>query len=48
MQPDTRRFQHQEPNMGHTVEFKRPDGQAVKGYLAEAANPVASVVVIQE
>ena len=34
--------------MGQTVEFKRPDGQVVKGYLAEAANAVASIVVIQE
>ena len=34
--------------MGQTIEFKRPDGQSVEGYLAEAANPIASVVVIQE
>jgi carboxymethylenebutenolidase len=34
--------------MGQTIEFKRPDGQAVAGYLAPAANAVASVVVIQE
>ena len=34
--------------MGKTIEFTRPDGQAVKGYLAEAANPLGSVVVIQE
>ena len=34
--------------MGQTVDFKRPDGQGMKGYLAEAANPVASLVVIQE
>ncbi len=34
--------------MGQTIEFKRPDGQAVQGYLAEAADPVGSVVVIQE
>ncbi len=34
--------------MGSTVEFKRPDGQTVSGYLASAAKPVAAVVVIQE
>lgn len=34
--------------MGSTVTFKRPDGQTVQGYLAEAANARASVVVIQE
>ncbi|HEX6362870.1 MAG TPA: dienelactone hydrolase family protein [Albitalea sp.] len=34
--------------MGTTVEFKRPDGKALKGYFAEAAGAVASVVVIQE
>jgi carboxymethylenebutenolidase len=34
--------------MGTTVEFKRPDGQTVGGWLAEAESPVASVVVIQE
>ena len=34
--------------MGTTVEFKRPDGQTVSGYLASASKPVASVVVIQE
>ena len=34
--------------MGKTVEFKRPDDQAVKGYLAEAPNAVGAVVVIQE
>ena len=34
--------------MGATVEFKRPDGQIVSGYLASASKPVASVVVIQE
>ncbi len=33
---------------GQMIDFKRPDGQSVKGYLAEAANPVASLVVIQE
>ncbi len=31
-----------------TIEFKRPDGQTVKGVLAEAAQPLAAVVVIQE
>ncbi len=34
--------------MGQMIDFKRPDGQAVKGYLAQAVNPVASLVVIQE
>lgn len=34
--------------MGKTVDFKRPDGQTVKGYLAEALNPLGAVVVIQE
>lgn len=34
--------------MGMTVEFRRPDGQTVKGYLAESANAHAAVVVIQE
>lgn len=34
--------------MGQMIEFKRPDGQAVQGYLAEAANPVGALVVIQE
>ncbi len=34
--------------MGATITFTRPDGQTVQGYLAEAANPRASVVVIQE
>jgi carboxymethylenebutenolidase len=34
--------------MGKTIEFKRPDGQAVSGFLAEAASPMGSVVVIQE
>jgi carboxymethylenebutenolidase len=34
--------------MGTTIDFKRPDGKGVKGYLAEAANAAASVVVIQE
>jgi carboxymethylenebutenolidase len=34
--------------MGQTIEFKRPDGQALKAYLAKADNPVGCVVVIQE
>ena len=34
--------------MGKTIEFKRPDGKAVHGYLAEAEAPVGAVVVIQE
>ena len=34
--------------MGTMVEFKRPDGQMASGWLAEAQNAVASVVVIQE
>lgn len=34
--------------MGSMIEFKRPDGQAVRGYLSEAENAVGSVVVIQE
>ena len=34
--------------MGHSIEFRRPDGQAVQGYLAEAESPQAAVVVIQE
>ena len=36
--------------MGRMVEFKRPDGQSVQGYLAEPAHAAGSpgVVVIQE
>lgn len=36
--------------MGKTVEFKRPDGQSVQGWLAEPANAAGApgVVVIQE
>ena len=34
--------------MGHMISFQRPDGQSVQGYLAEAANPVGALVVIQE
>ncbi len=31
-----------------TIEFRRPDGQAVAGHLAEAEQPLGAVVVIQE
>ncbi len=34
--------------MGKTISFKRPDGQSVQGYLAEAGAGAPSVVVIQE
>jgi carboxymethylenebutenolidase len=34
--------------MGTNVEFRRPDGQAVRGYLAEAADARGAMVVIQE
>lgn len=34
--------------MGKTVEYQRPDGKAVQGYLAEADHAFGSVVVIQE
>jgi carboxymethylenebutenolidase len=36
--------------MGKMIEFKRPDGQSVQGYLAEPANAAGApgVVVIQE
>ena len=34
--------------MGQTIEFNRPDGQVLRGYLAEAENPMGAVVVIQE
>ena len=36
--------------MGRTIEYKRPDGQSVAGYLAEPANAAAApgIVVIQE
>src|ERR1700712_1763019 len=36
--------------MGTLVSFKRPDGQDLKGYLAEPANPQGApgIVVIQE
>jgi carboxymethylenebutenolidase len=33
---------------GSIVQFQRPDGKMVDGYLAEAAHPVGSVVVVQE
>jgi carboxymethylenebutenolidase len=36
--------------MGKMIEFKRPDGQSVQGYLAEPANAMGApgIVVIQE
>jgi len=34
--------------MGATIDFKRPDGSACKGYLAEAGNGKPGIVVIQE
>jgi carboxymethylenebutenolidase len=34
--------------MAHSMQFKRPDGGSTPGWLAEAADPVAAVVVIQE
>ncbi len=34
--------------MGSMITFTRPDGQSVQGYLAEAAHPIGSLVVIQE
>ena len=34
--------------MTRNIEFKRPDGASVSGYLAEAAQPLGAVVVIQE
>ena len=34
--------------MPKTVQFKRPDGATTPGYLAEAAQPLGAVVVIQE
>ncbi len=34
--------------MGKMIEYKRPDGQAVQGYLAEAGAGAPGVVVIQE
>jgi carboxymethylenebutenolidase len=34
--------------MGSNVNFNRPDGQALSGYLARAEHPRGSIVVIQE
>src|SRR5262245_16288949 len=34
--------------MPQTVQFQRPDGASVSGYLAEASRPLGAVVVIQE
>lgn len=34
--------------MAQTIQFQRPDGATVSGYLAEAAQPLGAVVVIQE
>jgi carboxymethylenebutenolidase len=34
--------------MAGLIEFKRPDGQAVKGWLISAKQPLGAVVVIQE
>ncbi len=34
--------------MAELIEFKRPDGLAVKGWLASAKQPLGAVVVIQE
>jgi carboxymethylenebutenolidase len=34
--------------MGATIDFKRPDGSACRGYLAEAGNGKPGIVVIQE
>ena len=34
--------------MARTIDFKRPDGQGAKGFLAEAQAPLGAVVVIQE
>lgn len=34
--------------MAQSIQFKRPDGAAVPGYLAEAQQPLGAVVVIQE
>ena len=41
---------HEESKMGSTIEFQRPDGQVVQGYLAEPqqGSEAPSVVVIQE
>ena len=34
--------------MARMIEYSRPDGQTVSGYLAEATRPVGAVVVIQD
>ncbi len=34
--------------MSQMIQFQRPDGQSVSGYLAEATHPVGALVVIQE
>ncbi|MDR7270965.1 carboxymethylenebutenolidase [Pelomonas saccharophila] len=34
--------------MAQSIQFKRPDGAPVSGYLAEAARPLGAIVVIQE
>ncbi|WP_341888525.1 dienelactone hydrolase family protein [Variovorax sp. YR752] len=34
--------------MAAQIDFKRPDGQSVKGWLAQAEQPLGAVVVIQE
>ena len=34
--------------MARTIDFKRPDGQTAKGFLAEAETPLGALVVIQE
>jgi carboxymethylenebutenolidase len=34
--------------MARSIQFKRPDGASTPGFLAEAAQPVGAVVVIQE
>ena len=34
--------------MGSTIEYARPDGKKVQGYLAEPATPGPGIVVIQE
>ena len=34
--------------MGSMINYSRPDGQTVQGYLSEAVNPIGSLVVIQE
>ena len=34
--------------MGSMIDFKRPDGSACKGYIAEAGQGKPGIVVIQE